>query len=160
MKTALFPGSFDPITNGHVDVIKRASKLFDELVVSVAVNTGKQSMFSIQERVDIIKEICTEYDFRNVKVQCFEGLIVNAVKEFDADVIVRGIRALSDFESEFQMALMNRELEKTCETIFLMPKPDYSFVSSRMIKEIAKFKGDISSFVPAIVTKKLSEKFE
>jgi len=158
MKSAIFPGSFDPVTNGHLDVIKRASGLFDKLIVSVAINESKRSLFTMDEKQFLLREACSDAGLKNVEVLSFEGLLVDAVKKFDASVIVRGLRALSDFEFEFQMALMNRELDKACETIFLMPSPEYSFTSSRMIKEIARYNGDISAFVPPIVIDALKRK--
>ena len=158
MKKALFPGSFDPVTNGHLDVIERASKLFDVLIVSVAVNESKCSLFSIPERKEFLKAACEECEIKNIEVTSFEGLLVNAVKKMKVNVVVRGLRAFSDFDFEFQLALMNRELDKTCETIFLMPSPEYTFVSSRMVKEIAKFGGDISAFVPPVVKRALKKK--
>jgi len=151
MKSAIFPGSFDPVTNGHFDIIQRASKLFDKLIVSVAINESKHSLFTMKERQHFIRQVCNDKKLDNIEIVCFEGLLIDAVEKFNANAIVRGIRALSDFEIEFQMALMNRELNHHCETVFLMTSPEYSFVSSRMIKEIAKFGGDISSFVPPVI---------
>ena len=158
MKKALFPGSFDPVTNGHLDVIERASKLFDILIVSVALNESKCSLFSIPERKEYLKIACEERGMKNIEIASFKGLLIDAVRKMKVDVVVRGLRAFSDFEFEFQLALMNRELEKTCETIFLMPSPEYTFVSSRMVKEIAKFGGDISAFVPPVVKRALKKK--
>ena len=149
MKTVLYPGSFDPVTNGHFDVIKRAASLFDKVVVAAAVNSEKTPLFTFDERVQLLKEVCK--DLPNVEIVSFQGLLVNALAEFDACAVIRGLRAVSDFEYEFQMALMNRELNHKCETLFMMPCPDYSFVSSKLIKEIARCKGDISAFVPPCV---------
>ena len=158
MKTALFPGSFDPVTNGHLDVIKRASLLFDRLVVAVAHNESKKALFTMREREELLRAACAEVGAANVETASFDGLLVEAVLRFDAVAVVRGLRAVSDFEVELQMALMNRQLDKRCETIFLMPSPEYSFVSSRMIKEIFRLGGDISSFVPQVVNASLAAK--
>ena len=158
MKTVLYPGSFDPVTNGHFDVIKRASALFDKVVVAAAVNGEKTPLFTFDERVQLLKEVCK--DLPNVEIVSFQGLLVNALAEFDACAVIRGLRAVSDFEYEFQMALMNRELNHKCETLFMMPSPDYSFVSSKLIKEIARCKGDISAFVPPCVADAIYAKFK
>lgn len=158
MRIALFPGSFDPVTNGHLDVIQRAVKIFDKLIVSVAINESKNALFSTQERVDLLRTICKEKQIKNTEVLAFDGLLVDAVKKFNASTVVRGLRAVSDFEFEFQMALMNRELDDICETIFMMPSPEYSFVSSRIIKEISRLGGDISAFVPELVIDALKRK--
>ena len=156
MKTALFPGSFDPVTNGHLDVIKRACLLFDKIIVTVAINADKNALFDIEERKELLRAVCK--DLPTVEIASFEGLLIDAMKTFKTDAVIRGLRAISDFEYEFQMAMMNRTLSKDCETVFLMPDPEYSFLSSRMIKEIAMFKGDISHFVPAVVAEALKEK--
>ena len=156
MKTALLPGSFDPVTNGHLDVIKRATRLFDKIIVTVAVNDDKNAMFSFDERKELLKSACAE--FPTVEVTVFEGLLIDAVGQFKATAVIRGLRAISDFEYEFQMAMMNRTLNKKCETVFLMPAPAYSFVSSRMIKEISGLGGDISPFVPQVVVEALKNK--
>ena len=158
MKTVLYPGSFDPVTNGHFDVIKRASALFDKVVVAAAVNGEKTPLFTFDERVQLLKGVCK--DLPNVEIVSFQGLLVNALAEFDACAVIRGLRAVSDFEYEFQMALMNRELNQKCETLFMMPSPDYSFVSSKLIKEIARCKGDISAFVPPCVADAIYAKFK
>ncbi|MCF7855806.1 MAG: pantetheine-phosphate adenylyltransferase [Candidatus Pacebacteria bacterium] len=150
-KVALYPGSFDPVTNGHIDVIVRASRLFDRLIVAVGTNSGKKPVFTPQERQDHLRQVCR--NLPNVDVSSFNGLLTEAVTIFGAQAVVRGLRAVSDFEWEFQMALMNRELNSACETIFLMPKPEYSFVSSTMICEIARFGGDISPFVPSFLAR-------
>ncbi len=156
MKIALYPGSFDPVTNGHLDVITRAARLCDHLIVAVGQNTSKQPVFSAAERMDHLRTTCRHLD--NVEISSFAGLLTDAVKTFKAVAVVRGLRAVSDFEWEFQMALMNRELDPACETIFLMPIPKYSFVSSTMIREIARLGGDISAFVPECVEDQLKSR--
>ena len=156
MRTALFPGSFDPVTNGHIDVIERACSLFDKIHVTIAINGEKNPMFSLEERESLLKEVC--FSFKNVEVGTFDGLLIDAAKKFEVAAVIRGLRAISDFEYEFQMAMMNRTLSERCETVFLMPKPAYSFLSSRMIKEIAMFGGDVSHFVPPPVAAALERK--
>ena len=146
-KIAMYPGSFDPVTNGHVDVARRAARLFDRLIVAVGTNPAKDTLFTVDERIAHLRAVLG--DVPGIRVAAFSGLLTEALREFGAVAVVRGLRAVSDFEWEFQMALMNRELEPECETIFLMPSPQYSFVSSTMIQEIARFGGDISPFVPA-----------
>ena len=158
MKRAIYPGSFDPVTNGHLDVVERARKLFDEIIVAVAHNDEKQPLFSLEERLDFLKQTVGKID--NVRVAQFEGLLIQfAVKE-KANAVIRGLRAVSDFEFEFQMALMNRKLESAVETIFLMPKEEYTYLSSRLVKEIARLGGDVSKFVPAVVASSLGKKFK
>lgn len=156
-KIAVYPGSFDPVTNGHLDVIGRASKIFDELIVSVATQTPKSTTFSADERVDLLKQSCAKFD--NVKIESFNNLLVDWAVEKNAGVIVRGLRALSDFDYEFQMALTNRKLNTDIETVFLMTREDCSCISSSMIKEIAKLGGRINKFVPANVEAALIKKF-
>jgi pantetheine-phosphate adenylyltransferase len=156
MRRAIYPGSFDPITNGHLDVIERARKLFDEVVVAVAHNDEKQPLFSLKERLDLLGQTAGKFD--NVKIAEFDGLLVQFARREQAGVVIRGLRAISDFEFEFQMALMNRKLDPAVETIFLMPKEEYTYLSSRIIKEIARLGGDISGFVPACVAKALGRK--
>jgi len=156
-RIGLYPGSFDPVTNGHVDVIRRAIRLFDELVVAVGRNSLKEPIFTVEERMAQLREVCA--GLGPVRVTAFSGLLAEAVREQGAVAVVRGLRAVSDFEWEFQMALMNRELSASCETIFLMPSPEYSFVSSTIIKDIARLHGDISAFVPAPVGRALAERF-
>ncbi len=156
MSVVLYPGSFDPITNGHLDIIRRASGLFDAIIVGVAANAEKQPLFTTEERIELLKEACKGYP--HVSVDRFEGLLVDALARFKANGVIRGLRAVSDFEYEFQMALMNRELNPKYETLFLMPSPEYSFVSSRMIKEIAKCGGNISPFVPSAVDMAIKRK--
>lgn len=157
MRRAVYPGSFDPVTNGHLDVIKRASRLFDEVLVAVAVNDAKTGMFSYEERVNLLREALV--GFGNVQVTRFEGLLVDFVAAQNAQTVVRGLRAISDFEYEFQMALMNRKLNPQVETLFLMSAEEYTYLSSRMIKEIARLGGEIDRFVPHSVASALREKF-
>ena len=157
MRRAIYPGSFDPVTNGHLDVIERARKLFDEVVVAVAHNDEKQALFSLKERLDLLRETAGRID--NVRIAEFKGLLVEFAQAQNAGAVVRGLRAISDFEFEFQMALMNRKLDAAVETIFLMPKEEYTYLSSRIVKEIARLGGDISSFVPACVAKALNRQF-
>jgi pantetheine-phosphate adenylyltransferase len=157
MRRAIYPGSFDPVTNGHLDVIDRARKLFDEVVVAVAHNDEKQPLFSLQDRLDLLRETAGKID--KVRIAEFEGLLVEFARKKEAGAVIRGLRAISDFEFEFQMALMNRKLDATIETIFLMPKEDYTYLSSRIVREIARLGGDVSGFVPACVAKALSAKF-
>ena len=157
MRRAIYPGSFDPVTNGHLDVIDRARKLFDEVVVAVAHNDEKQPLFSLEQRLDLLQQ--TAGRIEKVRIAEFSGLLVEFARAENAGAVIRGLRAVSDFEFEFQMALMNRKLETGVETIFLMPKEEYTYLSSRIIKEIARLGGDISGFVPACVAKALSRKF-
>ena len=156
MKTVIYPGTFDPVTNGHIDVIKRAIDLFDKVVVTVAKNPVKFSMFTVDERLIMLKESLKE--FPTVSVDSFNGLIVAHAKAVGAIGIIRGLRAISDFEFEFQMALMNRKLSDDLRTIFLMPHEKYTYLNSTIIRNLAQFKGDVSDFVPPIVVKMLEEK--
>lgn len=156
-RTALFPGTFDPLTNGHVDVIQRAARLFDHIVVAIGTNSGKNPAFSTEERLSQLRRVCR--NMPNVEVSSFSGLLTKAVDDFGAVAVIRGLRAVSDFEYEFQMALMNRELSSTCETLFLMPPPAYLFVSSTMIREIARLGGDVSPFVPPEIRAEVEERF-
>ena len=158
MRTAIYPGSFDPLTNGHLDVIERAVKLFDHIIVAVAKNESKQPLFTLDERVDLVRR-CTKH-IPNVEVDSFDGLLVEYANQRHAQAIVRGLRAISDFEFEFQLALMNRKLNEKVETIFMMPKDTYTFLSSRIIKEIARLGGDITAFVPTQVRTVLLEKLK
>lgn len=157
MRRAIYPGSFDPVTNGHLDVIERARKLFDEVVVAVACNDAKQPLFTLEERLELLQQTVGQID--HVRMAKFDGLLVEFAMAQQAVAVIRGLRAVSDFEFEFQMALMNRKLEAAVETIFLMPKEEYTYLSSRIIKEIARLGGDVSSFVPASVAKALHRKF-
>ena len=156
MRRAIYPGRFDPVTNGHLDVIDRARKLFDEVIVAIAVNDQKQPLFSLEERVAFLTKTLGKLD--GVQVAPLEGLLVDFAVEQKATAVIRGLRAISDFEFEFQMALMNRKLEPTVETIFLMPKEEYTYLSSRIVKEIARLGGDISAFVPATVVEAFRNK--
>ncbi|MBQ8754438.1 MAG: pantetheine-phosphate adenylyltransferase [Lentisphaeria bacterium] len=156
MKTVLYPGSFDPFTNGHLDLVMRASLLFDQVIVAVAVNSGKNPLFSLEERREQIEEACKQVS--NVKVVAIKGLLVDSLDLYKADAVLRGLRAFSDFEYELQMALMNRSLKPTCETIFMMPTVNNCFVSSSQIKEIAKLGGDYSAYVPANVREAIERK--
>ena len=158
MKRAIYPGSFDPVTNGHLDVVERAGKLFDEVIVAVAQNDEKQPLFSLGERLDMLKQ--TVGKLGKVRIAQFDGLLVEFARVEKANAVIRGLRAVSDFEFEFQMALMNRKLEGSVETIFLMPKEEYTYLSSRLVKEIARLGGDVSKFVPGVVATALGKKFK
>lgn len=156
MRTVIYPGSFDPLTNGHLDVIQRATKLFDKVIVAVAQNESKNPLFTLNERVELVKQAIAHLP--QVEVDSFDGLLVNYVESRGGQAVVRGLRAISDFEFEFQLALMNRKLNERVETIFMMPKDTYTFLSSRIVKEIARLGGDVSSFVPAHVQTALKTK--
>lgn len=156
MKRVIYPGTFDPVTNGHIDVIERAIDLFDEVIVTVARNPVKNQMFSLEERLYMLRESLAKYD--NVFVDSFNGLIVDHAKQVKAVGIIRGLRAVSDFEYEFQMALMNRKLDENLRTIFLMPNEKYTYLNSTIIRNLAVFHGDVSDFVPAIVVDMLKKK--
>ena len=149
MRTVVYPGSFDPVTNGHLDVIHRAARLFDRVIVAIARNEGKGPFFTLAERRRLVEDSVTH--LKNVEVDTFAGLLVDYVEKREAQAIIRGLRALSDFEFEFQLALMNRKLNERVETIFMMPKDAYTFLSSRIVKEIARLGGDVSAFVPVPV---------
>src|SRR4030081_3258546 len=153
MKRAIYPGSFDPVTNGHLDVVERARKLFDEVIVAVAHNDQKQPLFTLEERLTFLQGTIGAMD--NVEIAPLDGLLVDFAFARKATAVIRGLRAVSDFEFEFQMALMNRKLEATVETIFLMPKEEYTYLSSRIVKEIARLGGDVGEFLPARVAKVL-----
>ena len=156
-KRAVYPGMFDPIHNGHVDVIQRSLQIFDELIVAVVANPSKQPLFTMKERLEMIDEATS--DLSNFRIVAFDGLLIDLVARERADCIVRGIRAVSDFEYEFQMALMNRKLRSTVETVFLMPHEKYTYISSRLIKEVASFGTSVAGLVPPIVEKRLAEKY-
>jgi pantetheine-phosphate adenylyltransferase len=156
IRRAIYPGSFDPVTNGHLDVIDRARKLFDEVIVGVAHNDQKHPLFTLEERLDLLR--ATIGKIKNVEIAPLNGLLVDFAVARKATAVIRGLRAISDFEFEFQMALMNRKLEARVETIFLMPKEEYTYLSSRIVKEIARLGGDVSGFLPARVAKALARK--
>ena len=155
-RLAVFPGSFDPLTNGHVDIILRSAHLFERVIVAVLVNADKKPLFTSDERVAIVREVFREY--ANVEVESFDGLLVDYVAARKADVIVRGLRALSDFETEFQMALMNRRLSPHIETVFMMPAEQYTYISSRLIKEVFSLGGQVRGLVPEVVESRLRDK--
>jgi pantetheine-phosphate adenylyltransferase len=153
---AIYPGSFDPLTNGHVDIIQRGARLFDRIVVAILLNVEKSPLFSVAERVDIAREVFAGNP--NVEVDTFEGLLVEYARRRRAGVIVRGLRAISDFEYEMQMALMNRNLNPEVETVFMMPAEPYTYVSSRLVKEVAALGGSVTNLVPRLVEDRLREK--
>jgi len=157
-RLAVYPGSFDPITNGHLDILARGLELFDTVIVAIAHNIEKKALFTVEERKDLIRR--SVKDHVKIKVDSFEGLLVDYVKKVDAKTVIRGLRAMSDFEYEFQMASMNRELNKEMDTIFMMTSKDYFFISSRTIKEVASFGGCITGLVPDVVATELKEKFQ
>jgi pantetheine-phosphate adenylyltransferase len=154
MRTVIYPGSFDPVTNGHLDVIQRAAKLFDRVIVAVARNESKSPLFSLRERRKLV--VASVAHLENVEADTFTGLLVNYVEKRAGQAIIRGLRAVSDFEFEFQLALMNRKLNERVETIFMMPKDTYTFLSSRMVKEIARLGGNVGAFVPPPVSAALA----
>ena len=156
MKTVLYPGSFDPFTNGHLDLVERAGQLFDRVVVAVAVNAAKSPIFTMRERCELIRESCAA--LAHVEVVAIDGLLVDSLDKYGAQAILRGLRAFSDFEYELQMALMNRTLRKDCETIFMMPTLKNSFVSSTLVKEVARLNGNFEEYVPPPVARALREK--
>jgi pantetheine-phosphate adenylyltransferase len=157
MRTVIYPGSFDPVTNGHLDLIERAAKLFDRVIVAVANNEVKKPLFSLQERQELARQSVRHLP--NVQIDTFTGLLVDYVERQGGEAIIRGLRAVSDFEFEFQLALMNRKLNERVETIFMMPKETYTFLSSRIVKEIARLGGDVSDFVPPQVKDALARMF-
>ena len=155
----IYPGSFDPLTNGHVDIIKRLSGMFEEVIVAILMNENKKSLFTVSEREDIIREAIEEEGLDNIKIDSFNGLLVNYAKANDIKIVARGLRAVTDYEYEKNIARVNSTLYQGLETIFLLSNPAYSFVSSSGVKEIAAFKGDVSAFVSPSVEKKIKEKF-
>lgn len=158
MKIGIYPGTFDPITNGHLDLIERGLRIFDEIIVAVAPNPRKQPLFSLEERIRLIKE--SVKDCRNVFVEAFNGLLVEYAKQRGGTAIIRGLRAVSDFEYELQMALMNRRLDSEIETVFMMPSEEFSFLTSTIVKEVASFGGSVKGLVPSVVEDALREKFK
>jgi pantetheine-phosphate adenylyltransferase len=155
---AIYPGSFDPPTNGHLDLIQRGAKIFEELVVAILRNSEKSPMFSVAERLEMLRELTG--DLKNVRIDTFDGLMVEYAKSMDAMCVLRGIRAISDYEYELQMALMNRKIEPTLETVFMMPADKYSYVSSRLVREVAQAGGPVKGLVPEVVEQKLREKLD
>ena len=155
----LYPGTFDPITDGHMDLIQRASNLFSDVIVAVAGSTPKNPAFDLQRRVELCQQVIQQHDLNNVKVIGFSGLVVEFAKEMNAKAILRGLRAVSDFEYEFQLANMNRRLDPKIESVFLTPSEQFSFISSSLVKEIASLKGDVSEFVDPIIQKALTQRY-
>jgi pantetheine-phosphate adenylyltransferase len=153
---AIFPGSFDPITNGHLDIVTRGLSIFREVLIAILVNPDKRPLFTVEERVEIIRKVVRS---RRVRVTTFSGLLVDYAEEVGASVIIRGLRAISDFEYEFQMALMNRRLDPRIETVFMMPAESYSYVSSRLVKEVFQLGGRVTDLVPPVVERRLREKY-
>lgn len=156
MSIAAYPGSFDPITNGHLDIVRRASRIFDKVIVTVFINIGKSPMFDIEERVEMVREATR--DIPNVEVESSSGLLVDFCRRRGVNVILKGLRAVSDFDYEFQMAQMNKELEDTVETLFMMTSAEHGYLSSSIVKEIARFNGDVSRFVPPGVPERLKQR--
>ncbi len=157
-KIAIYAGTFDPITTGHIDLIQRAIKVFDEVIIAVAMSPRKQPLFTLEERIQLIKDSLRE--FKGVRVEPFDGLLVDYVRNKKGVAIVRGLRAISDFEYELQMALMNRRLDTDVETVFMMPSEEYTFLTSTIVKEVASFGGDVKGLVPEAVERALREKFK
>lgn len=161
MRRAIYPGSFDPVTNGHLDIIERGCKLFDEIIIAILVHPEKQPFFTINERREMLTEVVNELQSGDcrLRVDSFQGLLVQYAVKQQANAIVRGIRAISDYEYELQMALMNRRLEPSIETVFMMPAEKYSYVSSRLVKEVFQLGGMLDGLVPSLVQKRMKEKF-
>lgn len=155
---AIYPGTFDPITNGHLDIIQRSVTLFDSVIVGVTTNPAKDPLFTVAERIDMIQKVTSE--LQDVTVESFDGLLMDYARLKQADAVVRGLRAITDFEYEFQMALVNRKLADDIVTVFLMPNEKYTYLNSTIVKEVAKFNGDVGSFVPELVYQNLAAKFK
>ena len=160
MRRAIYPGSFDPVTNGHLDIVERGSKLFDEIIIAVLVNPDKRALFTVEERREMLAEVLSLIDSGGcrLRVGSFQGLLMRYAVEQEADAVVRGIRAISDYEYELQMALMNRRLEPGIETVFMMPAETYSYVSSRLVKEVFQLGGTVEGLVPPLIEKRMKEK--
>ncbi len=158
MRIAVYPGSFDPVTNGHLDIIRRSSRVFDKVIVGVLNNAGKNPLFSIEERTEMLKDVTA--DIQNVEIDSFDGLLVDFAKKKNASVIVKGLRTVMDFEYEFQMALLNKALNPEYETMFMMTDSKYSYISSSMVKELAGFNGDLTGLVPAHIIHKIKQKYQ
>jgi pantetheine-phosphate adenylyltransferase len=154
--TAIYPGSFDPVTNGHLDLIARAAMIFDQLIVGVAKNLEKEALFTVRERVEMLEAVT--FEWKNVEVEQFDGLLMDYARSQGASVIIRGIRAVSDYEYELQMAMMNRKIEPDIETVFMLPAEAYSYLSSRLVKELARLGGPVKDFVPPLVMERLRAK--
>ncbi|MCX7856963.1 MAG: pantetheine-phosphate adenylyltransferase [Deltaproteobacteria bacterium] len=157
-RIAVYPGSFDPITYGHLDILYRGLRIFDKIIIAIARNIEKKALFTVEERMEMIREVLE--DQKNVLIDSFDGLLVDYIKKVKANFVIRGLRAMSDFEYEFQMASVNRTLNQTMDTIFMMTSKDFFFVSSRTVKEVASFGGSVKEFVPPNVEKRLKEKFK
>lgn len=158
MKVAVYPGSFDPITNGHLDIIKRASKIFDHVIIGVLDNLNKKPLFTSEERASMIMKVVS--NLSNVSVEISSGLLVDFVRKKQADVVIKGLRTVADFEYELQMAMLNKALDANCETMFMMTDTQYSYISSSMVKEVSKLKGDLTGFVPPGIVELIENKYK
>ncbi|MDY6934368.1 MAG: pantetheine-phosphate adenylyltransferase [Spirochaetota bacterium] len=161
MKIGIYPGSFDPVTNGHLDIIRRANKICDKIIVAIGINSAKRSLFTIEERIEMLREscYCNDIEVQRIELTAFEGLLADLCKKKGVDFIIRGIRSVVDFDYEYPICLMNRRLAPDVETIFIMSDSEYYFISSSIVREVASYGGEISSLVPPFVNKKLTEKF-
>ena len=157
-RIAVYPGTFDPVTNGHIDLVERSLRIFDEVIVGIAANPKKQPLFSLDERISMFRDATSR--FKHLVIEGFDGLLVDYIKRKEAVATIRGLRAVSDFEYEMQMALMNRRLDSMIETVFMMPSEEYSFITATIVKEVASYGGDVSSLVPKVVVERLRKKFE